>query len=250
MRKKALLPGIVIVILALLLFCGCDAGYKRSSAGASEFYNAMTVIQTCVPHIGGMDLRLDRIELLETDNYGRSLFRYSFALTGSEAFVIIQKTEGSLVYYCEDYCYLYNQHEGTTNERDIDWLKEQNSWDSPTTTRKTIYLDFANASPDHVGIDNPQDVEKKILLSLKERYPDTEWEEADIGLNCLENYPGCGQIIFVETHNDDSVTQYLVLYDNSAEKPVVVLEEIQERNDLRELIISFKDAHCTELIQP
>ena len=235
---------LVLILVVFLMFSACDAGYKNDSAGASEFYNAMTVIQTCVPHVGGMDLRLDRVELLETDNYGRSLFRYFFALTSSEAFLIVQKTEGSLVYYCEDYCYLYNQHKGATSKDDINWLKEQNSWNAPTTIRKTVCLNFANASPDHVGIENHLDVGKKILLYLNENRPNTEWKEAKVDLNCLENYPGYGQIIFVVVNGSDAIKQCLVLYDQSAEEPVVVLENIQQEDDLRETIVSFKERHC------
>lgn len=235
---------LVVILVVFLIFSACDAGYKRDSAGASEFYNVMTVIQTCVPHVGGMDLRLDRVELLETDTYGRSLFRYFFALTSSEAFLIVQKTEGSLVYYCEDYCYLYNKQKDATSENEIDWLKEQNSWNVPTTARKTACLDFANASPDHVGIENHLDVEKKILLYLKENHLDTEWEVAKVDLNCLENYPGYGQIIYVVVNGDNSSMQYLVLYDQGAEEPVVILENVQEEDDLRETIISFKERHC------
>ena len=237
---------LVLILIAFLILSACDAGYKHDSAGASEFYNAMTVIQTCVPHIGGMDLRLDRIELLETDDYGRSLFRYFFALTSSEVFLIVQKTEGSLVYYCEDYCYLYSQCKGATSASDIDWLKEQNSWNAPETKRKTVCLDFANASPDHVGIKNHLDVGKTILQYLKENNPNTEWKEAKVDLNCLEKYPGYGQIIFVAVNGSDTTKQYLVLYDDSSDNPVVVLESIQEKDALREVIISFKEKYCLE----
>lgn len=238
---------LVVILVVFLIFSACDAGYKRDSAGASEFYNVMTVIQTCVPHVGGMDLRLDRVELLETDDYGRSFFRYFFALTSSEAFLIVQKTEGSLVYYCEDYCYLYNKQKGATSENEIDWLKEQNSWNVPTTARKTVCLDFANATPDHVGIENHLNVGKKILLCLKENRPDTEWEEAKVDLNCLENYPGYGQIIYVVVNGDNSSMQYLVLYDQGAGEPVVILENVQEEDDLREAIITFKERYCHEM---
>ena len=235
---------LAVILVVFLIFSGCDAGYNRASAGASEFYNAMTVVQTSVPHIGGMDLRLDGIELLETDRYGRSLFRYFFALTNSEAFLIVQKTEGALVYYCEDYCYLYNQQKGATSESDINWLKEQNGWNLPTTARKTVCLDYTNASPDHVGIENHLDVGKKILLYLQENQPNAPWEEAKVDLNCLENYPGYGQIIYVVLNGNNTTMQCLVLYDQSAAEPVVVLENIQQEDDLRELIISFKGTYC------
>lgn len=237
---------LVLILVAGLMFSACDAGYKRDSAGASEFYNAMSVIHTCVPHLGGMDLRLDRIELLESDDYGRSLFRYFFALTNSEAFLIIQKTEGSLVYYCEDYCYLYSEYNGATTESDIRWLKEQNSWNMPTTARKIISLDFSNITPDHVGIENHLDVGKDILLYLKENYPNSEWTDARIGLNCLENYPCSGQIIFVEVRGNEMIKTCLVLYDQSNDNPLTALEIIQENADLREEIIFFKERYCLE----
>lgn len=235
---------LVLILVTLLMLSACDAGYKRDSAGASEFYNAMSVIHTCVPHWGGMDLRLDRIELLETDDYGRTLFRYMFALTGSEAFLIVQKTEGSFVSYCEDYCYLYAQEKDTINKNNIDWLKEQNSWNAPTTARKIVSLDFSAVSPDHVGIENHLNVRQIILQYLNETYPDIEWENTKINLNCLENYPGLGQIIFITDASNYIDTQYLVLYDQSAENPVIALKTVQDEADLRETIISFKEEYC------
>lgn len=234
---------IIIILVFVIVLIGCDAGYNRYSAGASDYYDAMTVIQASVPHIGGMDLRLDSIVLLETDNYGRQLFRYSLASDRSEILLITQKTENTLVYYFEDYCYLICDNEGFT-ESDIAWLKNQNDWEIPLETNKCIYVDFEDSVPDHVDIDNQFDVKKNILAFLHSYYPEKNGIQISIGINALENYPNCGRIILVDAYFDNSLSMYLVLYNDVENDPIIAFEKIQSVDTIRDEIIEFKEMYC------
>ena len=57
---------LAVLLVLIILFCGCDAGYFRNSAGASGFDEELALITARVPYEGFIDLRLDIIDLLET----------------------------------------------------------------------------------------------------------------------------------------------------------------------------------------
>ena len=54
-------------------------------------------------------------------------------------------------------------------------------------------------------------------------------------MNCLENYPGYGQIIYVVVNGENTSMQCLVLYDQGAGEPVVILENVQKEDDLKDV---------------
>lgn len=240
---------IVILFIISVLLCSCDAGYSRYSAGASEFNDALSVIQMVVPYTGGMDLRLDTINLLETDSYGRNLFYYYLTVSRMGVLLIVQDTQDPLVYYYEDCCYLVREDvEGVNsfNVQDKKWLKENNNWNKPLDPKKMSSIDFANTPPDFENIDDYLDVCKVIQSSFELCYPGKGWEYAYITLNGLESYKDYGQIILVEIHfpNSNATEYYLILYNTNCDNTVTAIEPMGGVDNFRESIIAFKEEYC------
>lgn len=241
--KKA----IIILLLITFFLTGCDAGYSRTSAGASGFDGALSVIQVGVPYIGAMDLRLDAIKLLETDNYGRNLFIYEMGLSPISALLIVQKTEEPFVYYYEDHCYMI-QESGPDNfsAHDIDVIKSNNDWNKPLDEDRMMAINYKDIRPDCENIDSYFDVCKLIQEDLEHRHPEKSWKSVNISLNGLESYAGCGQVILVEIHysGSNTVEYYVALYSPNHDDPVREVEPIDEICNFKEHIKIFKDTYC------
>lgn len=269
--KKAL---ILILSIALLL-CGCDAGYSLISAGASEYIDALSLVQMHVPHIGRMSLRLDFINLLETDSYNRNLFYYHLSEHAAAVLLIVQKTEEPMVYYYEDYCYLVKkdiQGSDMFSEEEINSLKEDNDWDKPLDDAKMHSINYLNNPVGAENVDDYFDTIKKIRAGLEIKYPEKTWVTSSTGpksteiiINGLDTYPGYGQVILADVdflersvvvddelwdnsekmqHKWVAQEYYLVLYDTNCADPVVAIEPVESISALRESIISFKYSYC------
>ena len=232
----------LFILICSILLCGCDAGYSRTSAGASDFYDALAVVQTGVPYYEGINLRLDYIHLLETDAYGRRLFSYHMSLGQTEVLLIVQKTQEPWVYYYEDYCYLLKEGSDAFTAEETNWLKEQNDWDQPTFSENMRGVHFKQTPPDHENIEDYQSVCQQIAADLQRHYPAKNWETAKISVAGLETFQGYGQVILAGVYFADSeATQgYVMLYDGT----VVAAEPIDSDHDLRQSIIDFKDMYC------
>ena len=100
-----------------------------------------------------------RIEVIETDDYGRTLFFYN-ELYGTQieygmAFVISQKTEDGFVYYYQDDCYLPyfdSEHDLDVIMENIDrgvieMLKERNDWNMELNESKCTKSEFTKEKP-------------------------------------------------------------------------------------------------------
>jgi len=184
---------IVSIILLVYLLSGCDAGYMGNSAGISEHQSVIGIARTAVPHIGGLSMRLDSVELLETDAYGRKLYRYNMGETWVGMILIEQKADDSYTYYYEDLCYvMYRRGERDATNDEIAWLKENNDWDKPLDDTKM------RGAPIGSGDDNIADF-KKVLSAVRETlaamYPG---EDTDITINGLEIDEDGTQLIFGE----------------------------------------------------
>ena len=100
------------------------------------------------------------IEVIETDDYGRTLFFYN-ELYGTQieygmAFVISQKTEDGFVYYYQDVCYLPYfdiEHDLDVIMENIDlgvieMLKERNDWNMELNESKCTKSEFTKEKPE------------------------------------------------------------------------------------------------------
>ena len=240
----------IVLFTICFLFCGCDAGYNRHSAGASDYLSAVSVVQCGVPYVGYVDLRLDQIELLETDDYGRNLFLYRMASSQESFLLITQKVEDSLIYYYENDCSTIYAIDETDNEEKKRWLKELNDWNLPTEDRKMTPIDFTLVSPDHENITNYLDACEEIQIALESAGFQSISENTKIQLNGLEFLMNGGQVILVGVYSNDTKKYYIALYDDRAETAVVAIEPIAENMNFRESIIQFKEGQGDGSVVP
>jgi len=237
MKKK-----IVLLLTVLLLLSGCDAGYSRNSAKNSQYQEAIAIFEKAVALDCGVNLRLDTINLLETDHYGRKLFHYSVNTDGRYAILLIcQKTDGQLAYYYEDICYfVYNRYETGYTEADKNELKERNDWGKPLDEGK---LRPVNYTGEHINVENYTKTKEIISTELKDRFGDKNWASSHLWLNGLETDERGRQVILAvaDFENDKTQAFYWIVYDHSR-CSVAAAEENGSGCDFRESVIAFKDA--------
>lgn len=225
---------LVYVILLVHLLSGCDAGYMRNSAGISEHQSVIGIARTAVPHIGDLSMRLDYVELLETDDYGRKLYRYNMGETWVGMILIEQKADDVYTYYYEDLCYvMYRRGERDATNEEIAWLKENNDWDKPLDDTKI------HGTPIGSGSDNLVD-SKKVSSAVREtlvaKYPG---QDVDITINGLEIDEDGSQLIFGYLYFNKTGEHMYYLLSYSMHGAVVLQETSLET--LREDIIACKN---------
>jgi len=234
------------VLLICCVLLGCDAGHSHRSAGAQGLDDLLKIVSVAVPHQSYMDLRLDSITVLETDPYGRRLFRYHLA--GYETWYLIsQKSDASHVYYFEDSCYVLCPDEaGVDCENQINWLKETNDWNMVLDERKMQSVPYTEGSPD-IDIPEVRIVGQKIIGSLNDFY-DAETlnkiydSDIQVHLNGLEHLNDNDQVImtYLYPNGYDSPDVYLVLYDHNEDGTVAAIKRLKGMEDIRQQIIVFK----------
>ena len=120
MNKKLCVP--IALLIILLLLCSCGRANENLELALCGSY--------AVPGFFSSDLKgeLPSVEVLETDEYGRTLFEFTAisSVSGEKetALVICQKRDGDFVYFYEDICYRVAPYE----DQDISELKAQNDW--------------------------------------------------------------------------------------------------------------------------
>lgn len=232
---------IILILLIALFICGCDAGYNRYSAGATDYYDAIYVVEKHVPYPQYLDLRLDYVELLETDEYGRNLFCYKVVSSRTKIFLILQKTEEMFTYYYEDDCYAFTQFDSDISEQEMNALKERNDWGKPINQEKMVRISYTREDVIKDTI-NIRDVEENLSNYLSENPICKKMK--DFYFNPLDFcFPNKQLMLICERHKDYSQHYFLVLYDHDSEQPVVEIEELQGMNSFREEIIAFKEQH-------
>lgn len=233
---------IILILLIALFICGCDAGYNRYSAGATDYYAATHVINKHVPCPPYLDLRLDSINLLETDEYGRELFCYEIMESRINIFLILQKTEEVFTYYYEDDCYAFTHFDSDISEQEMNTLKERNDWGNPINQEKMVRMSYAKQ---HAGKSEFLDyfaVRDAVMDMLqKTQMCDNIYQ---LYINGMDKYSSNMQLLLADVrHADYSRHYFLVLYDHDSEQPVVEIEELQGIDSFREEIIAFKEQH-------
>ena len=238
---------IVILIVLSVLLCGCDAGYNRSSAGASGFDQAICVIQNAVPYTGGIDLRLDSISLLETDEYGRSLFFYRMTLSQIGILLIVHDITEQTASYYEDRCYMLCRGADLSEDfsrADRLLLKEWNDWNQPLRADKLRTV-ACTTPADHENVQDYLHTVDTVQGALQNWFPEEDWSSARVTMNGLETYAEQGQVVLVEVYIEKGQAEYyLVLYDPRQSPAVRCAESAGSMDDFRERIIEFKENYC------
>ena len=168
-RIKAFICLTLVLALSVPLLSSCQFRYD---GGHDELYTvAINNIFGIYGHTSNGEISYDpEISVIETDDYGRTLFFYSESY-GTEpdcsmAFVIMQASDSKYVYYYQDTCYLpffatdgefwHGRANGDTylqamelSQELIEVLKEQNDWNRE--------LDESKFTKSKISIKKPED---------------------------------------------------------------------------------------------
>lgn len=198
-----------------------------------------------------------KIEIIETDAQGRTLFKIRmgnspmyFCCFGEEspllAFAVCQHCDDEKVYYYEDECWVICKDAADLTEAEKEQLKERNDWDLPLnydkmTEKPIIPKDSEGRKNYENGWKIEQDAKEKFLKKVS-------LEEGEYAFVTLLDDDGEGRILFtviVERFNDDvvdasSVRSYLEMIDTNKRINNVVIEEIRDPAHVWEQIKEFK----------
>ena len=132
-------------IFILIPFSGCV--YRGYSGKYPDLFTAAinSVLWNC-GHSQGADRPIDsKIEILETDEYGRTLFtymeaRYTRRTMKYSALLVAQYTSDDQVFYYEDCNYIVKDRSVslTFGQNEMEHLKEINDWNKPINADKCI----------------------------------------------------------------------------------------------------------------
>ena len=237
----------MMLVIAAMLLCSCDAGYNRRSAGASGYSHEICVIQNNVPYTGGIDLRLDSIELLDTDKYGRNLFFYRMTLSSLGILLVIQNTDEQEMYYYEDECYLLRKNATSPeafSDKDINQIKERNDWDQPLEYDRMCSLS-CTVPADHENIDDQSSARASVTQEMKKHYPEKDWTSARVNLNGLETFHGIGQLVLITlSFGGENPEYYIGLYNPKEIPKVHAISPAGDVESFRENIINYKEKYC------
>lgn len=178
MVKRRVIWSTSCLLLCLLsvLFTFTSCVYRGYRGDHADLYTvAVNNIFGIGGHTGNGEIIYDpAINVLETDDYGRTLFFYNEAYgsgtTYSMAFVIMQKSEGGYAYYYQDDCYspffddsdhFYHGNQGSEDyilaqemsPDDIAALKERNDWNQPFDADKCTKIKIdTKKSEGNIGV--------------------------------------------------------------------------------------------------
>ena len=161
---------ILLLIFLFMILTGCYSGYSGEN---TDLY---TVSINSVPWTLGHSFSADfykdsEIEILEQDQYGRTLFTYyeeyySGGSTSFSSLVICQSSSEQYVFYYEDVNFVVKEQEADitwpvnefTNE-EIEQLKLANDWNKPLNLEKCVKKELVTEKPD---IPHEKEIEKII----------------------------------------------------------------------------------------
>lgn len=236
----------IIIFMGMPLFAGC--GYKGYSGKYADLYTvAINSVLWNVGNSYGADRAIDsEIEVIETDNFGRTLFTYrekyySGANMTFSALIISQYSVDGYVYYYEDYNYLIKQQKLNIPElerfsdNDIEYLKSVNDWDKEINFEKCIRKEIVKAKQDipygnHIISDN---IINEFGLSKK---------QYNLFYNFLTADDSGKFIVYGSIINFSEKDIYFVALVKTAEEDIeeIIFLEPVNLYDYREELIKFK----------
>lgn len=163
MKRKYLRTLILAVCFAFVtvLFPGCL--YKEYSEPYADLY---TVAINSVLWTEGRSRSADsscnsEIEIIENDEFGRTLYRYqesryAFSTLRITALLVSQYTTDGQVYYYEDCNYIVRKSSTTQvfESEAVEQLKEANDWGKPIDTNKCICKTIAKQKQKNADIES------------------------------------------------------------------------------------------------
>ena len=226
---------ISLFLILCLLLSGC-LPKLAPRLGRLKCYDVSKIVENNLPYGGGAISR-DWVELLDTDAYGRKLYRYFNDYCHYR--LIQQKVEEPYTYYYEDWCYIVrsrNMPEFTEDE--VNALKEANDWGKPLDESKMTQLNYVDPLP---GFEDPSACRNAVC----DYFGCARWEE--FMLDAMGVDGNGNEIYLVTVYYENRAQEYLLLvqYDGR-QYTILACEETDYLDDFRSSIISFREKYCTK----
>lgn len=239
--KKAIIIAVLIAALSICLF-SCEGPTTVHSTGLYEAYHLVDANVVVGNEL--VALKIDHVQELEQDEYGRRLFKYSTlsTFTGgrTDIYIISQETGEDILAYYQDICYLARlRKDGELNDEEIGKLKELNDWNKALDPSKMTFAsnqpagnllsesEFETALRDHLGLEQ----EISIIRNNMETYGDSRQLYAVRTLDKNES----GEILF------DGY--YFVVVDLNLDGYIDVCEEFDIKGDYQSAVHEFRDKY-------
>lgn len=234
--------------VALLLFVHTlTACHPKGSVAQTNLYEPYIIAEVNVVLADDLNPHMrDQIELLDTDEYGRKLYRLKgLSVTigpAIEMYIVSQMKDNGYVYYYPDKCYLIREEKlEEFSEVQVEKLKDQNDWGKPLsgemmhriligTTPETVHYEqekFANCVREALGLN--------LKYSVREQP--------------MEKYSNTEQLFAVSVFLKDSDTQkiledklYLVFWSSSSQGRILAYREISIHAGNQEEIAAFRES--------
>ena len=148
-KFKGLFAVLGCLVITVAFSCGC----RRDEIYKGEYPDLYTVAVNSILWNKGYSqyhhsTGQSKIEILEKDDYGRTLFTYLELANAEANLVISQYSEGDYVYYYEDFNFLQKEDRRRNkvefSEEEADYLKSLNDWGKEIDLDKCVKKQISN----------------------------------------------------------------------------------------------------------
>lgn len=245
---------VILSILTFVLFLsGC---YPNGSVGKTGYYEAYDIVRTSVPFAmdGANDKSRAKVELYETDEYGRQIFIYSqFSLMLQKSisiWLVCQKTDVEYAYYYSDVCYMIVDKGEVLDDGDLEVLKVLNDWNLKIDNNKMSKVRYVYSGDYQRFVDETDE----LLSGLLREYLAID-NEVNVMVDKLEINSRKQQIVLVREFQggglDGSEVNlsklHIVLYDTHNAEIIYAVELKSDMCDdlykIGEYIADFKTTY-------
>ncbi|MBQ7336000.1 MAG: hypothetical protein IJW92_05970 [Clostridia bacterium] len=222
---------VLIILSAMFLSSSCKNYYS-----GDEYH----MLGSYIPGFPTTDVRDSIHEVLETDEYGRVLFSFSFSyncLYGKEmlAYAVLQDLDGDFIYFYEDVFYTVSK------TPDLELLKQINDWgeelnQSQLAKRPIRGYFHYNIKKTLLEFDRRSD-RKRIVQEIEQALPSKGVHLTDICQICDYDLSELQLELCGIEEEDGEIVYYFILINSSG---VVDFMRIEDIYDYQEDLIAFK----------
>ena len=222
-----------LLLLYSLLFTSCTSDELLKISDEHILLRAGVCYS--VPGMYKSDLRGESVEILERDEYGRSLISCvaeNFITGKSEkVFVIFQSHEKSKINYYEDINYIFDDD----SDANIDDLKQKNDWNQPLNLSQCSMREIRVSLDNHLVRDSIFENfdDKTFYESLQKNHKISKDEVKNI-FKCDSDGSHC-ELYSLILKNDE---KYFCIVDSFYN---VFCTRITSKNEFSNLLIDLKD---------
>ena len=239
------------MVFALLILVVGLCGYGRdTSRYDGQYPEGYSIAGSTVLGVHGGES--PKVELIEQDSYGRSLFHYREITSyvdgspGISALLICQMTDDNYAYYYPNWHFIVRHSFEEFTSEQIEELKKKNDWEKSLNTDKMVSVPIAEKR-DHAPYSNAD-----LVLCFASQKP--EWKKSDVYFCDLGRDESGRWLFYARVCNKESQFSegYLALYTPYMPDQTARLNQVEKipNADLweyQEQLKKFKDASDWEV---